>query len=140
MHAMVEVIRTVRMLPLLVMALLSAAIVACGQPAAAGGTGFSDEPAAQTVTVHAHPRGDLAWAQAEYTAQAGDVTFVVVNSSTVKHNFVVEGPGVKAQSATFGGGTTNRYTLKGLQPGTYRLSCTVPGHREAGMTATLTVR
>ena len=143
MRILIPTARTAGLLPLLLLALLSAAVVACGQPAAAGGdggSGFSSEPAAQTVTVRAHPHGALAWTAAEYTAKAGDVTFVVVNDSTLKHSFAVEGPGVKAQSAAFAGGTTNRYTLKGLQPGTYTLTCTVPGHREGGMTATLYVR
>ena len=143
MRAIVHAGRMSRVLPLLLLALLGVLIVACGQPAAAsgdGGSGFSAEPADQTIVIRAHPHGHLAWTEAEYTAKAGDVTFVVVNTSLSKHNFLVEGPGVKAQSPTFDGGTTQRYTLKGLQPGTYRIACTVPGHREAGMTATLHVR
>ena len=143
MRATVQALRKSRVLPLLLLAVLGALIVACGRPAAAsgdGGSGFSAEPADQTVIIRAHPHGHLAWTEAEYTARAGDVTFVVVNSSLSKHNFLVEGPGVTAQSPAFDGGTTQRYTLKGLQPGTYRIACTVPGHRESGMTATLLVR
>ena len=60
--------------------------------------------------------------------------------STLSHNVAVAGPGVRVRSAPFGGGTTQRYTLKGLQPGTYHIVCTVPGHREAGMPATRLVR
>ena len=141
MRTLIQFTRITYLLPLLLAALLGAVLTGCGRPAAAsGGSGFSSEPAAQTVRVEAHPHGALAWAATEYTAKAGDVTFVVANSSTLKHSFAVEGPGVTAQSAVFAGGTTNRYTLKGLQPGTYRLICNVPGHREGGMVATLYVR
>ena len=99
MPTLVQMARTARLLPLLGLALLGAAGVACGRPAAAsgdGGSGFPSASAAQTVTVEAHPHGSLAWTGTEYTARAGDVTFVVVNNSTLRHSFAVEGPGVTA--------------------------------------------
>ena len=102
--------------------------------------GFSSGQAAQTVEVRVDPSGRLAWERAEYTAVAGDVTFVVSNPARLAHEFAIEGPGVNAQSPVFESGTTNRYTLQGLQPGVYRIVCTVPGHREAGMTAVLQVK
>jgi len=127
---------------LVLLLIIGVAMVGCGQPASAGGAagGFSDAPAAQTVAVRVDPHGRLAWEQAEYTATAGDITFLVSSPAGLAHNFTIDGPGVKAQSPQFAGGTTNRFTLKGMQPGTYKLSCTVPGHHEAGMVATLHVR
>lgn len=109
-------------------------------PSAAVITAFTSEPAAQQVQVAADATGLLKWDKPSYEAKAGDVTFVVANPSMLTHNFVVEGPGVRAQSATFAAKTTNSFTLKGLQPGEYLLVCTFAGHREAGMVARLTVR
>ena len=133
-------LRTLGTLALLLV--VGVVLVACGQPARAGGAagGFTDTPAAQTVAIRVDPSGRLAWEQAEYTTTAGDITFVVSSAAGLAHNFTIDGPGVKAQSPQFAGGTTNRYTLKGVQPGTYKIVCTVPGHHEAGMTATLHVR
>jgi uncharacterized cupredoxin-like copper-binding protein len=103
-------------------------------------TAFTAEAATQQVRVAADPTGLLKWVKASYEAKAGDVTFVVANESMLTHNFVVEGPGVRAQSATFGAKTTNSFTLKGLQSGEYLIVCTFAGHSEAGMVARLTVR
>ena len=132
-------LRTLGILTLLLV--VGAVLVACGQPASAGGAtgGFSDTPAAQTVEVRVDPSGRLAWEKSEYAAVAGDITFVVSSPAGLAHNFTIDGPGVKAQSQQFAGGTTNRFTLKGVQPGTYKIICTVPGHHEAGMVATLKV-
>ena len=132
-----------RALGLLVLLLIfGAAVAACGQPAGTGSPagGFSDAPAAQTVAVRVDPSGRLAWERPEYTATAGDITFVVSSAAGLVHNFTIDGPGVQAQSPQFAGGTTNRFTLTGVQPGTYTIRCTVPGHHEAGMVATLHVR
>ncbi len=131
-----------RCLPALLVLVLGLLVAGRGQVAGARGHdgGFADTPAAQTVAVRVDPTGRLAWEQAEYTARAGDVTFVVSSPAGLVHNFGVEGPGVSAHSQPFAGGTTHRFTLTGLQPGSYRVVCTVPGHREAGMVATLHVR
>jgi uncharacterized cupredoxin-like copper-binding protein len=135
--------KLVRVIPtLLLMGLLALAVVACGSAAGASGNGqgFSNEPTAQNVSIRVDRNGKLAWERGEYEAVAGDVTFVVENPTGLAHNFAIEGNGVKAQSKQFGGETTSRFTLKGLQPGTYVIACTLPGHREAGMVATLVVR
>ena len=139
--------KATRFLPTLALLLaLAGAAVACGQATRADrgdtqhGQGFSETLAAQTVAVRVAPGGRLAWERQEYEAAAGAVTFVVSSPVRMAHNFGVEGQGVAAHSKPFKGGTTNRYTLAGLAPGTYRIVCTVPGHREGGMVATLTVR
>ncbi|MGN6811963.1 MAG: plastocyanin/azurin family copper-binding protein, partial [Thermomicrobiales bacterium] len=95
---------------------------------------------AQKVAVATDPGGALKWDQATFTAQAGDVSFVVTNKSPLTHNFAVEGNGIVAQSADFGANTTNTLTLKGLKAGTYQIVCNYPGHRAAGMVATLIVK
>ena len=131
-----------RTLPALALLLvIGAATAACGRTTSAGGPtgGFTDAPAAQTVEVRVDPSGRLAWERPAYEVAAGDVTFVVSSPAGLAHNFVIEGQGMQARSETFAGGTTNRYSLQGLQPGTYRSICTVPGHHEGGMTATLHV-
>jgi uncharacterized cupredoxin-like copper-binding protein len=131
-------------LPALLLALILAlALAACGSQTSADSgtrTGFSKDPAAQTVEVRVDMSGKLAWERTEYAATAGDVTFVVSSPPGLAHNFVIEGNGIKAQSKSFSGGTTNRFTLKELAPGTYKLACTLPGHREGGMVASLVVR
>lgn len=127
---------------LLAAALSGAALVACG--AADGGgpatSGFSNEILANTLAVSADPRGTLRWERATYEGAAGDVTFVVRNPSTAAHNFGIEGNGIKALSKTFGAKKTVNLTLKGLAPGEYLIVCTLPGHREAGMVAKLTLK
>ena len=128
---------------------LGLVLVACGSGAdASGGTtprsgakaAFSSEVVSQQVAVSTDPSGALKWTQAAYQATAGDVTFVVKNPGPVQHNFVVEGDGLRVESPAFKPNSTNNYTIKGLVPGEYRIVCTLPGHREAGMVATLTVR
>ena len=125
--------------------------VACGSGANASGgaaqagsgatvTKFAEGVADQKVTVTADPTGAFKWNAPAYTANAGDVTFVVKNPSVVIHNFGVEGPGVNVHSAGIAANATLNATLKGLQPGDYTIVCTIAGHREGGMVARLTVK
>lgn len=127
-------------------ALLIAAALALGGGACTfgpGGTtayGFSDEVAATKVAVDADPRGALRWDKQTYETTAGDVTFVVRNTSQAAHNFGVQGNGVNAISKYFKGSEAINFTIKDLKPGEYLIVCTVPGHRESGMVARLTVK
>src|SRR3989337_2160554 len=81
------------------------------------------------------------WAPKDVSGAAGGVTFNVVNKGTVEHNFVVEDPKGKVlkevDSIQQGKSAQVKVTLKA---GKYAIVCTVPGHREAGMVATLTVK
>lgn len=127
------------MLPAL---LLSVALIACGAVDAGGPatSGFLSEVLPNQIAVNAEPRGTLRWEKQAYEGLAGDVTFVVGNPSTAAHNFVIEGNGIKAASKTIGAKKSVNLTLKGLPPGEYLIVCTLPGHREAGMVATLVLR
>jgi plastocyanin len=109
-------------------------------PAASAAPAFTSEKVAQQVKVAVDPATMIRWDQPVYTAQAGDVSFVVTNGSAMPHNFAIEGNGLKVQSKDFGANTTNTFTLKGLPAGEYTIACNVPGHREAGMVAKLIVK
>ncbi len=118
------------------LAALVVLLAGCGGGPAAD-IGFSSEPAAQQLEVAATDK--VTWAPNRLEADAGDVTFVVRNPTSLPHNFVVEGHGVKAVSRTFKPNATVTLTLKDLKPGTYRYVCTVAGH-QATMFGTLVVR
>src|ERR671916_246287 len=92
-----------RTMPALLLALiLGATLMACGSVDAGGPatSGFVSEVVPNQIAVNAEPRGTLRWEKQAYEGLAGDVTFVVGNPSTVAHNFVLEGNGIKAASKT----------------------------------------
>jgi uncharacterized cupredoxin-like copper-binding protein len=76
----------------------------------------------------------------EATSQAGEVVFVIKNEGAIEHNFVLQDATQKkiAEVAVIEPGTTAQVKAV-LTPGTYRIVCTLPGHREAGMIATLRI-
>jgi plastocyanin len=70
----------------------------------------------------------------------------VENDGQIAHNLTVEnGPNPRRQSkelagtSTFLPGRSEELKLD-LEPGTYVIACTVPGHRELGMVGSLTVK
>jgi len=76
----------------------------------------------------------------EATAGAGEVTFVVRNGGAIEHNFILQDAAQKkvAEIAVIEPGASAE--VKGtVAPGTYTIVCTFPGHRQAGMIATLKV-
>jgi plastocyanin len=144
---------------LLVLALASAALVACGSSnsttttstssggeanggAAAGGEKESggSEGGGSTVKFEADPNGELAYTTTEASAEAGKVTIDFNNPQSLTHDVAIEDSSGKEVGKTelIGEGETS--TTVNLKPGTYHYFCTVPGHREAGMEGTLTVK
>lgn len=140
-----------------IVTIMSLAVAACGSssktttsssastPAASTSTPTSSTPAAgvasRTLTIAANPSGQLKFTKSSLTATAGKVTVLFTNSAPLQHNFTVQqgtsGP-VLGATPTFSGGTkTLTLTLKA---GTYTYYCSVPGHRQAGMQGTLTVK
>jgi uncharacterized cupredoxin-like copper-binding protein len=76
----------------------------------------------------------------EGTAHAGEIVFVVKNEGAIEHNFVIQDAAKKnvAEIAVIEPGTTTEVRAA-VAPGTYAILCTLPGHRQAGMVATLVV-
>jgi plastocyanin len=102
---------------------------------AEGGTAGS-----AAVDFEADPSGNLAFTTDSATAEAGEVTVDFTNSSSVPHDVAIEDSGGEtiAQTETLAEGSDS--TTANLKPGTYTFYCSVPGHRQAGMEGTLTVK
>lgn len=82
---------------------------------------------------------DLAFDKTSLTSKPGKVTIDFDNPSALEHNVAIEQNGKQiAISETLAKGKTS--VSADLAPGTYAYLCTIPGHAEAGMEGTLTVR
>jgi plastocyanin len=144
---------------LLALVLASFALVACGggdddsgttattggetTNEAAGGAGAKEEGgggAAATLEFEADPGGQLAYTTTSASTKAGEVTIDFSNPQPLPHDVKIE----SSDGEDVGGTDTisegsNSATVD-LKPGTYTFYCSVPGHREAGMEGTLTVK
>jgi plastocyanin len=96
--------------------------------------------AASAIDFEANPEGMLMFEEKDVSATAGNDTIDFTNPSSVPHNVAIEDSGGKtiAETETVAEGTAS--TEVELEPGTYTYYCTIPGHREAGMEGTLTVK
>jgi uncharacterized cupredoxin-like copper-binding protein len=76
----------------------------------------------------------------EVSSPPGDVIFVVKNGGEIEHNFVVEDQAQKRRAVIPIIDPDQTLEAKAtLQPGTYTIYCSLPGHRDAGMVATLRI-
>lgn len=92
------------------------------------------------LDIEADPSGQLAFTTNEATAKAGKVTVDFTNSSPVPHDVAIEDSSGEAIAETEVLAEGSDSTTANLKPGTYTFYCSVPGHREAGMEGTLTVK
>jgi plastocyanin len=108
-----------------------------------GATGTTTPPSGSSggaLQLAANPSGQLAYNTKTLTAPSSNVTIDFTNKSPLPHNVTIANASGKVLGATptFSGGEK---TLKlNLPPGTYTFYCSVPGHEQAGMKGTLTVR
>lgn len=143
---------------LLALALASVALVACGSSSndssstttsggeatsgatSGGGKEESGGGGGSTVKFEADPGGELAYTTTSATAKAGNVTIDFNNPQALTHDVQIE----DAQGKEVGGteliASGEDSATVDLKPGTYTYFCSVPGHREAGMEGTLTVK
>lgn len=91
-----------------------------------------------TLQLAADP-SDIAFDTTTLSSKPGKVTIDFDNPAALEHNVAIEQGGKQlATSPTIAEGKTS--VTADLAPGTYTFLCTVPGHAEAGMEGTLTVR
>src|SRR5438128_1689285 len=103
-------------------------------PATGGGEGQTQ------LSLGTNPEGQLKFDKTTLGAKAGKVSIAYTNGSPIEHNLTIEssaGATVGATETFTGGSKTLTVTLKA---GTYKFYCSVPGHRQAGMEGTLTVK
>ncbi len=116
---------------------------AVGKPPAAGGgaagggaSGTAKANAQNLVGIPADPTGQLAYKFKNASAKAGKATLESKNDSSVPHNIALkDGP----EGEVVQGGKTSKIEVD-LKPGSYTFYCSVPGHEQAGMKGSLSVK
>jgi plastocyanin len=139
---------------LLVLALASFALVACGDDdsttttatdtggaaAESGEEAGGGEAGGATLAFEADPNGELAYTSDSATSEAGKVTVDFKNPQGLSHDVAIEDSSGETIGRTDVIGEGETSTTVNLKPGKYTFYCSVPGHREAGMEGTLTVK
>jgi len=145
-----------KVVALLALALASVALVACGGSSDSGSSSATEATSGggettsggkeegggggSTVAFEADPEGQLAYTTTEATAKAGKVTVEFNNPQGLTHDVAIESSSGEEVGKTELIAEGSDSTTVNLKPGTYHFYCTVPGHREAGMEGTLTVK
>jgi uncharacterized cupredoxin-like copper-binding protein len=129
----------------------SIALVACGGSGGGGttttetgggeaGTGAAAGGKSSTVKFETDPSGQLAFTTTQMTAKTGQATVELNNSQALPHDVAIEDSSGNLVGKTETVAEGSATAVVDLKPGTYTYYCTVPGHREAGMEGTLTVK
>lgn len=98
------------------------------------------EAATQKLSFVASADSGLAYTVNSETAAARPTTLEIVNEQSVPHDVVLEDANGEEVGATDVVTEDTSSAEVDLEPGTYKFFCSVPGHREAGMEGTLTVK
>ncbi len=103
---------------------------------AEGGTAGS----ANVIDFETPEGSELAYTTTEATAKAGTDTINFTNVQATPHDVAIEDEGGKEVGKTEVISEDSASAKVKLEPGTYTFFCSIPGHREAGMEGTLTVK
>ncbi len=107
---------------------------------AVGESEAEDEAAAPAATIPlAADVSDLAYDKASLSSKPGKVTIDFTNPSALEHDVAIEADGNEIAGSELIAESETSVSTE-LAAGTYTFYCTVPGHREAGMEGTLTVK
>ncbi len=93
-----------------------------------------------TVDISADPSGQLAFEQKTVTSKPGAVKIDFTNQSPLGHDVKISDSSGQVLGGTDLVTNGNANATVDLPPGTYTFFCDVPGHEEAGMKGTLTVK
>jgi plastocyanin len=91
------------------------------------------------LQIDADPTGQLKFLASSASATPGKVVLRMQNKSTTPHDIAITGGGVNQIGPVVSNGGTSTVSTS-LKPGKYTFYCSVPGHRQAGMFGTLTVK
>jgi uncharacterized cupredoxin-like copper-binding protein len=91
---------------------------------------------AGTLQIDTDPNGQLAYVTSSALAKPGKITVQSKNPSGTPHDIVIDG---KGKGAVVSNGGVSKFTAS-FSAGKYTFYCSVPGHRQAGMQGTLTVK
>lgn len=91
-----------------------------------------------TVQLAADPT-EIAYDATSLTSKPGKVTIDFSNPAPLEHDVAIEQDGKEIAGSELIAKSETSVSAD-LAPGTYTFYCTVPGHREAGMEGTLTVK
>ena len=124
---------------LLVVVVLAVVLAACG--GSGGAAGDNAQPTTgKSYTVDAT---EFAFKPNTFSGAVGEkITFKINNKGTVDHTFAIRSADGSQELAKttikVGASTTLEFTPTAA--GSYLVDCDLPGHKEAGMTGTLTVK
>jgi plastocyanin len=102
--------------------------------------GKEEAATGSTIKFEANPAGQLMFTAMTATGKAGDDTIDFKNPSSVPHNVAIEDSAGETVAETKTITESETSTKVELEAGKYTFFCSVPGHREAGMEGTLTVK
>jgi plastocyanin len=107
-----------------------------GTATGGGAAGTAKANGQNVVDIPTDPTGQLAYKFKSASAKAGKVTLEAKNDASVPHNIAIKGG---PSGPVVQGGGTSKVTAN-LKPGSYEFYCAVPGHEQAGMKGTLSVK
>jgi uncharacterized cupredoxin-like copper-binding protein len=113
---------------------------AAGTGTATGGKTNPASGGGGLLKFEAEPGAALAYTTTKATTSAGEVTVEFNNPQSLTHDVAIEDSSGEEIGKTDLVADGSAATTVNLKPGTYTFYCTVPGHREAGMEGTLTVK
>jgi mono/diheme cytochrome c family protein len=93
------------------------------------------------LDIPADPTGQLAYVTKQATSPAGKLLLSSTNKASTPHDIALQGSGLSlTKGEVVSNGGVSKLPSVTVKPGKYVFFCTVPGHRQAGMQGTLTVK
>ena len=122
------------------------ALAACGEDSEDTTTSATETSATTTEASSGGEGGSVSISETEFaldpsdaTSGAGAVSFDVTNDGQIPHNLEVEGNGVEEVTETIEPGGSATLDVE-LEPGTYKIYCSIGDHEAQGMVGELTVQ
>ncbi len=136
-------------LPLFALMLAAMLLVACGggssttsstTPESSAEHGGTAAGGASTIKLETGANGHLEYTTKHLNASPGKATVEFHNGQSLGHDVAIANSSGQVIGKTSIVTESTTTTTVDLKPGTYTFYCTVPGHRQAGMEGTLTVK